>query len=105
MRLPVSIILLLLVAPALAADEGAYVTESGRLMCTSPQALRDAEDAISKRDGSWLASIKECRRSTAGQKAELVQGGMLTAKIKVYDDAGKPTVYWTSPTTIKEVRR
>jgi hypothetical protein len=107
-RLTVSTATLLIAfaLPARGADrEGAYVTEAGHLMCTSPQALREAEDAISKRDGGWLASIKECRQSKAGQKAEVVQGGVLTAKIRVYDDSGKATIYWTSPTTLKEVRR
>lgn len=105
MRLPVSTAILLLAVPALAADDAEYVTENGRLMCTTQQTLRDAQEAIDKRDKNWLESIKECTRSKAGQKAEIVQGGMLTAKIKVYDETGKPTLYWTSPTTVKEVRR
>ena len=90
----------------LAADKDPeYVTERGRLMCTSPQALRDAQEAVNKRDKVWLDSLKECTQSRPGLKAEIMQGGVLTAKIRVYDEGGKPTIYWTSPTTVKEVRR
>jgi hypothetical protein len=88
--------------PALAED---YVTERGHLMCTTAQALRDAQQAVSNHDKVWLDSIKECSQSQGGLKAEIMQGGALTAKIKVYDDRGQSTIYWTSPTTLKEGRR
>lgn len=91
--------------PAAAADDAKYETERGHLMCTSAQSLRDAQRAVETRDKEWLESIKECRQSTGGLKAEIIQGGTLTAKIKVYDEQGQPTIYWTSPTTLKEVRR
>ncbi len=98
---------LVLVALATAAADRdiQYVTEGGRLMCTSDQSYREAQDLISKRDASGLQSLRECIRSKPGLKAEIVTGGVLTARIKVYDDAGKWTMYWTSPTTVKEVRR
>jgi hypothetical protein len=99
--------LLLLVGPALAAQaaDPEYVTERGRLMCTSEQSLAEAKRAFDARDKGWLDSIRECTQSKPGLKAEIVQGGMLTARIRVYDEDGKPTIYYTSPTTVKEVRR
>jgi hypothetical protein len=98
----------LLVLPALAADEPSYVTEEGHVMCITQQKLRDAQEAADKRDKKWLDELNhlnECTRSKAGQKAEMVQAGMLSAKIRVYDETDKSTLYWTSPTTVKEVRR
>ncbi|MBI3513567.1 MAG: hypothetical protein HY060_05815 [Proteobacteria bacterium] len=104
--LKLSLAMLLLPLPGLAAEKDVeYVTERGRLMCTSPQSLNEAQRAVEARDKPWLDSIKECTQSRPGLKAEIMQGGMLTAKIKVYDEAGKWTIYWTSPTTVKEVRR
>lgn len=104
--LSLSLATLLLGVPARAADkDAAYETESGHLVCTTPASLREAQEAINKRDKAWLDSIKECSQSKAGLKAEIIQGGMLTAKIKVYDANGRSTIYWTSPTTVKEVRR
>lgn len=91
--------------PAVAAEDAKYETERGHLMCTSPQSFKDAQRAVETRDKEWLASIQECRQSTGGLKAEIVQGGTLTVKIRVYDDHGEPTIYWTSPTTLKEGRR
>ena len=102
--LKISLAMLVLPMPGLAADPE-YVTERGRLMCTSPASLSDAQKAVETRDKVWLDSIKECTQSRPGLKAEIMQGGVLTAKIKVYDETGKWTIYWTSPTTVKEVRR
>ena len=97
---------LLLAAPALAADpDHAYVTEAGHLICTSTQAMRDAEDALRKRDKWALDQVKECKLSQAGLKADKLVDGALNAKFRIYDDTGKWTDYWTSPTTMKEVRR
>ena len=90
---------------AVQAADPQYVTERGRLMCTTQPAYNEAQRAIEARDKSWLDSIKGCTQSQPGLRAEIIQGGMLTAKIRVYDDAGKPTDYITSPTTVKEVRR
>jgi hypothetical protein len=92
-------------AVAAHAADPRYVTERGRLMCTTQGSYAEAQRAIEARDKGWLDSIKGCTQSQAGLKAEIIQGGMLTAKIRVYDDAGKPTDYITSPTTVKEVRR
>jgi hypothetical protein len=97
--------ILLVPGALLAADEPSYVTERGRLICTSPDSLKDALRAVDARDKAWLDSIRECSQSRPGLKAEIMQGGVLTVKIKVYDEAGKWTIYWTSPTTVKEVRR
>ncbi|MEJ0070229.1 MAG: hypothetical protein WDO24_17670 [Pseudomonadota bacterium] len=97
---------LLAALPAWAADgDPAYVTERGHLMCTRLDRFNDAHEAVSKHDQSWLESIKECSQSKGGLKAEMLQDGPLTAKIKVYEENGQSTVYWTSPTTLKEVRR
>jgi hypothetical protein len=104
--LKIAIAVACLAGPGWAADKDAqYVTERGRLMCTSPNSLKEAQEAVDKRDKAWLDSIKECTQSRPGLKAEMIQNGVLTAKIRVFDEAGKPTVYWTSPTAIKEVRR
>ena len=90
---------------AAAAADPDYVTERGHLMCTTERALGEAKRAVDAGDKRWFDSITECVRSTAGQKAEMVQSGVLTAKVRVYDDAGKPTVYYTTPSVLKEVRR
>jgi hypothetical protein len=104
--LKIAIVIACLAGPGLAADKDPeYVTERGRLMCTSPQSLKDAQEAVEKRDKVWLDSLKECTQSRPGLKAEIIQGGVLIAKIRVFDEAGKPTIYWTSPTAVKEVRR
>jgi hypothetical protein len=99
-----SIALLALVAGSLPALAEEYVTEKGHLICTTAQGLRDAQDAISKHDRAWLDSIKECSLSTPGLKVEMLQDGALTTKVRIYDESGKPTIYWTSRTTLKEVR-
>jgi hypothetical protein len=102
-RLSVALLALLAGSlPALAED---YVTEKGHLICTTAQSLRDAQEAYGKHDRAWFESIKECSQSTDGQKVEMLVEGTLTDKVKIYDQNGKPTIYWTSPTTLKEVRR
>jgi hypothetical protein len=88
--------------PALAED---YVTQRGHLICTTPQSLRDAEEAFGKHDRAWFESITECSQSTDGRKAELLAEGPLTVKVKIYDAGGTATIYWTSPSTLKEIRR
>jgi hypothetical protein len=100
-----SVALLALLAGSLPALADEYVTEKGHLICTTVQSLRDAQDAISNHDRAWLDSIKECSLSPPGLKVELLQEGALTDKVKIYDENGKPTIYWTSPTTLKDVRR
>jgi len=100
-----SVALLALLAGSLPALAEEYVTEKGHLICTTPQSLRDAQDAISKHDRAALDAIKECSLSQPGLKADVVQGGALTTKVKIYDENGNATIYWTSPTTLKEVRR
>jgi hypothetical protein len=102
--LTISIALAIAPVAAVAAEDD-YVTDGGHLMCTTLQSYRDAQEAVSKHDRQWLTSIKECTQSRPGLKAEMMQNGPLTAKVKVYDDSGKPTIFWTSPTTVKEVRR
>jgi hypothetical protein len=87
------------------AADPQYVTERGHLMCTSRDALGEAKRAVDAQDKKYFDSIKECTRSTAGQKAEIVQEGVLIARIRVFDDAGNPTVYYTTPSVLKEVRR
>jgi hypothetical protein len=105
-RLRIATTLLLLGLPGSAhAADAQYVTERGHLMCTTEAALREAKRAADNQDKAWFDSIKECTRSVAGQKAEVVQEGVLTARIRVFDDAGKPTVYYTTPSVLKEVRR
>ncbi|MBV8167391.1 MAG: hypothetical protein JO021_11400 [Alphaproteobacteria bacterium] len=105
-RLSLAIPLLLLGLPGYAqAADAQYVTERGHLMCTTTDALAEAKRASDAQDKRWFDSIKECRRSVAGQKAEVVQEGVLTAKIRVFDDDGKPTIYYTTPSVLKEVRR
>ena len=105
-RLLVSLGLALVVLPVAAADpDTQYVTEGGRVICTTEPSYREAQDLISKRDNAGLLSLNQCKRSQPGMKAEIVTGGVLTARIKIYDDTGKWTMYWTSPTTLKEVRR
>jgi hypothetical protein len=105
-RVPLVVGLLLLAVPALAADpDHAYVTEGGHLICTSIQTLREAQHAIEIRDKWALDQVKECKLSQPGLKADKLVDGALTAKFRVYDDTGKWTEYWTSPTTMKEVRR
>ncbi len=81
-----------------------YVTERGHLMCTTQQALTDAKRANDIGDKKWFDSIKECTRSVDGLKAEKIVDGVLTAKIRVFDDAGKPTIYYTTPSVLKEAR-
>jgi len=97
--------LAVLLAGSVAARAEDYVTEKGHLMCTTLQSLRDAQEAYDKHDRAWFESIKECSQSTGGLKVEVLQDGVLTTKIKIYDESGKATVYWTSPTILKEVRR
>ena len=100
----ISIIACLGALPARAADP-TYVTEQGHLMCTRLDRLHDAQQAVKNRDKPWLESLKECTQSKGGLKAEMLQDGPLDAKVKVYDEGGGATIYWTSPTTLKEVRR
>ena len=87
--------------PALADD---YVTDQGHLICTRQDRLNDAREAVSRHDKSWLESIRECSLSQRGMKAELLQDGPYTAKVKIYDDKGQGTVYWTAPETLKARR-
>jgi hypothetical protein len=105
-RLSFTTALLLLSLPAWAADPGPqYLTEGGHVICTTQQALRDAQDAINSHSKAAFDEIEQCKMSTAGQRAEKVVDGMLAAKYRIFDDSGKATDYWTSPTTMKEVRR
>ena len=105
-RLSLAVTLLLLGLPGYAhAADPQYVTERGHLMCTTTAALAEAKKAADNEDKRWFDSIKECRRSVAGQKAEIVQEGVLTARIRVFDDNGNPTIYYTTPSVLKEVRR
>jgi hypothetical protein len=99
------ITLAVLLAGALPARAADYVTERGHLICTSLPSLRDAREAVSNRDRNWLESIKECSQSEGGLKAELLQEGVLTTKIKIYQDNGQSVIYWTAPDTLKEIRR
>lgn len=92
-------------APVATATEPQYVTEGRRLMCTTNDALKEAERAISAGDKWWFDRIRECVQSRPGLKAEILQQGMLIARIRVWDEDGKPTDYYTAPTNIKEVRR
>src|SRR5437879_667253 len=105
-RLRTATTLLLLGLPGYGhAADPQYVTERGHLMCTSQRALDEAKRAADAQDKAWFDSIKECTRSTAGLRAEFVVRGVLTSKIRVFDDAGKPTDYYTTPSVLKEVRR
>jgi hypothetical protein len=104
MRRLVMLLAVLLVGSVSARAED-YVTEKGHLICTTQQSLRDAQEAYSKHDREWFESIKECSQSIGGLKVEVLQEGALITKIKIYEEGGKATVYWTSPTILKEVRR
>jgi hypothetical protein len=97
--------LAVLLVGSVAARAEDYVTEKGHLICTTLQSLRDAKEAYDKHDRGWFESIKECSQSIGGLKVEVLQDGPLTSKVKIYEEDGKATVYWTSPTTLKEVRR
>jgi len=99
------ITLAVLLAGALPARAANYVTERGHLICTTLQSLRDARQAVSNRDAQWLGTIKECSQSEGGLKAELLQEGTLTTKIKIYQDDGQSVIYWTAPDTLKEIKR
>lgn len=88
-----------------AAADAEYVTEGRRLMCTTSDGLKEAERAISAGDKRWFDGIKECIQSRPGLKAEIIQQGVLVARVRVWDEDGKPTDYYTAPTNLKEVRR
>jgi hypothetical protein len=104
-RFSVSIMAWLATAPSLAADAPSYVTEQGHLICTRLDRLHDALQAVKSHDRQDFESIRECSQSKAGLKAEMLQEGPFDAKVRIYQENGESTVYWTSPTTLKEVRR
>ncbi|HUA53495.1 MAG TPA: hypothetical protein VMB81_15095 [Candidatus Sulfotelmatobacter sp.] len=105
-RLAIAATLLFLSMPAFAGDDDThYATEGGHVICTTQQALRDAQDAISSHSKKALDQIEQCKISKPGLRAEKLVDGMLSAKFRIYDEDGKATDYWTSPTTMKEVRR
>src|SRR5262245_48316085 len=77
-----------LAAQPAGAQEPQYVTEGRRLMCTTTEKLKEAERAINAGDKWWFDRIRECVQSRPGLKAEIIQQGVLTARIRVWDEDG-----------------
>jgi hypothetical protein len=87
---------------ARAEPEPEYVTQGKRVMCTTPEALREALHAIEFHDRNLMMTIQGCRYSVVGVPAELVQDNINMIKIKIgFPDDPDHKEFWTLPDSIK----
>jgi len=85
-----------------ASAEEQYVTLPKRVMCTTPEALREALHAIEYHDRNLLMTVQGCRFSVQGIPAELLQDNINMVKIKIgFPDDPDHKEFWTLPDTIK----
>ena len=94
------LLLALVVRDASAAD--AYVTQGRRVMCATPQSLREALHAIDNKDRTLMQTVQGCHYSKEGVRAEVLQDNISMIKIRLGEpDDPNRVEFWTLPETIK----
>ena len=102
----VAVLALPILATAAAAADEPLVTNRDRLICTTQASLREALQAIEKKDRQALRLVQGCRYSIDGVPAELLQDNVSMIKVRL----GPPEQpdrheFWTLPDTVKPANK
>jgi hypothetical protein len=94
----------LLAAGARAEDD--YVTGKDRIMCVTQRSLREAMDAIQKKNRDLMHTVQGCHYTIEGVHAEVIQDNVNMVKIRLGSPGDTDRAeFWTLPDSIKPANR